>query len=113
MYEQIAANRRNTVIIFAIAFVLLGGLGFVIGEVLYPGAGLFGLGVCLVVALIWSLISLLSGDRIVLRISNAHEVGPAEEPMLWNVVEEMAIAAGAPMPRVYVIEEPEIGRAHV
>ncbi len=44
------------------------------------------------------------GDDISLSFFNAREVTHEEEPMLFNVVEEMSIAAGIPMPKVYVIE---------
>jgi heat shock protein HtpX len=53
---------------------------------------------------LWSWVAFRSGDRIVLRLTGAREVTAGEEPVLHNVVEEMAIAAGITRPRVYVIE---------
>ncbi len=52
--------------------------------------------------------ALRAGDRLVLGITGAREVGRDEEPVLHNVVEELAIAAGLPKPRVYVIETPSL-----
>lgn len=106
MYEQIAANRRNTLLLFTLVIVLLGSLGFILGEVLAPGAGLFGLVVMAGVAVLWILVSVFAGDRIVHTITGAREAPREEFPVLHNVVEEMAIAAGLPKPAVYVIDDP-------
>ena len=52
----------------------------------------------------WSAISLAFGDKMVLAMANAKEIDKADAPQLYNVVEEMAIAAGVPMPKVMVLE---------
>lgn len=54
------------------------------------------------------LVALTRGDRIVLGLAGAREVGVEEEPRLHNIVEEMALAAGLPKPRVAVIESPAL-----
>jgi heat shock protein HtpX len=54
-----------------------------------------------------SLISFFSGDRIILAMSGAKEVTKEVHPQLFNIVEEMKIAANLPaMPRVYIIDSP-------
>lgn len=58
------------------------------------------------IAALWSGAALLWGDRIALRLNGAREISAADEPMLFNVVEEMSIAAGIPMPKVAVMETP-------
>jgi heat shock protein HtpX len=62
-----------------------------------------------IAALVWFILSLISyfgGDSLVLMMSNAKEVTPDVHPKLFNVVEEMKIAAGLPvMPKVYIINE--------
>ncbi len=50
--------------------------------------------------------SYFGGDQLVLASSHAQEVTPQQAPGLYNVVNEMAIAAGVPMPKVYVIDDP-------
>jgi heat shock protein HtpX len=57
-----------------------------------------------VVSVGWSMISLAFGDKMVLTMANAREIDKADAPQLYNVVEEMAIAAGVPMPRVMILE---------
>ena len=57
-------------------------------------------------ALLWGLIGHFRGGAIVLAVSGAHEVDHAAQPQLCNVVEEMAIAAGLPLPKIYLIDDP-------
>lgn len=71
---------------------------------LVSGAGLAGGAAMLVLGSAWSVVALKAGDRIVLGLTGAHEAPLHREPQLHNVVEEMALAAGVPKPRVYVVE---------
>ncbi len=52
----------------------------------------------------WSAISLAVGDRMVLGMAGAKEIEKQDAPQLYNVVEEISIAAGVPMPRVMVLK---------
>ena len=103
MYEQIASNRRKTVLLIFGAIVLLGAVGYVLG--LWYGNGLFGLVGAVALAVVLSLGSFFGGDRLVLASTRAREVTPQEQPRLHNIVEGLSIAAGIPKPRVYVIPE--------
>jgi heat shock protein HtpX len=66
--------------------------------------GLFAAALMAVVSVGWSMISLAFGDKMVLTMANAREIDKADAPQLYNVVEEMAIAAGVPMPMVMILE---------
>jgi heat shock protein HtpX len=57
------------------------------------------------IAFLLSLLGYYSGDRMILGISHARPLAHAEDPELYNVAEEMAIAAGVPMPQVYLIPD--------
>jgi heat shock protein HtpX len=103
VYEQIAANRRKTVVLLVVAFVLLALVGYAIGLVF--GTGWFGLAIAIVLAVLLQLASYYNGDRIVLASTRAREVSAEEQPRLHNVVEGLAIAAGVPKPRVWVVPE--------
>ncbi len=103
MYEQIASNKRRTLLLVLGAVVFLGLIGYAIG--LFTSSGPVGLVAALVVAIVMSLGSYFAGDRIVLASTRAREVSPQEEPRLHNIVEGLAIAAGIPKPRVYVVPE--------
>ncbi|HSL10286.1 MAG TPA: M48 family metalloprotease [Actinomycetota bacterium] len=103
MYEQIAANKRKTVLLLAGAVAFTALIGYVIGVMW--GTGPTGLLIALVVAAVLSLGSYFGGDRLVLASTRAREVTPVDQPRLHNVVEGLSIAAGIPKPRVYVVPE--------
>jgi heat shock protein HtpX len=107
-------NRRNTLLLLIVLTALAALTGYVIGWLLEGEAsdavpvwsrlGLFAAALMAVVSVGWSMISLAFGDKMVLTMADAREIDKADAPQLYNVVEEMAIAAGVPMPRVMVLE---------
>ena len=107
-------NRRNTMVLLAALTALAALLGYLIGWVLesetssavplLSKAGVAAAGLMAAVSVGWSAISLAFGDKMVLAMANAKEIQKADAPQLYNVVEEMAIAAGVPMPKVMVLE---------
>ena len=103
MYEQIASNKRRTIVLVLGAVVLLGAVGYVLG-LLYQ-SGPLGLVIALIVAAVMTFGSWRYGDRIVLASTHAREVSPEQEPRLHNIVEGLSIAAGIRKPRVYVVPE--------
>ncbi len=108
MYEQIRRNRRASWLLMGFVVALLAALGYAIGAAVVGGTsgGLGLLGVFGLAAIAWSLLGYYSGDKMVLAVSGAHQVTHEDEPQLFNVVEEMTIAAGLPnVPAVFVIEE--------
>jgi heat shock protein HtpX len=103
VYEQIAANKRKTVLLFVLAVLLLGAVGYALG--LLTQSGPAGLVIAVIVAVVMSVGSYLYGDRIVLASARAKEVSPEEAPRLHNIVEGLSIAAGIPKPRVWIVPE--------
>ncbi len=101
-YQLISKNKRNSFLLiffFLVFFVAFGGaIGYLHGD--YRTGMLLTSGI----GLVWVLVAIFFGDDISLSLLNARQVTHDEEPMLYNVVEEMSIAAGIPMPRVYVVE---------
>jgi len=109
MWELIRVNKRNSVILIVTMAVVLLLLGFIIGFALFNrlDAGFFGIIIATAVWLIITIISFSSGDRILLASSKAVPVTHDVHPQLFNVVEEMKIAAGLPkMPKIYIINDP-------
>jgi heat shock protein HtpX len=106
-YNQIAGNRRKSVLLALIVVLLFGALGFSIGFAITGDP--FGAGVTMAIALgigtALAIGSYFGGDALVLRVAGAKEVDPASAPQLMNVVQELAIAANIPMPKVYVIDD--------
>jgi heat shock protein HtpX len=108
MYEQIRRNRRASWLLAGLVVAILAMMGFAIGYAFIGGTqgGIGLLGVFGVVAIAWSVIGYYSGDKMVLAVSGARRVTHDEEPQLYNVVEEMTIAAGLPqVPAVFVLDE--------
>ena len=69
------------------------------------GTGPLGLVIALAFAIVLSLSSYFYGDQIVLRSTRAREVSAADQPRLHNLVEGLAIAAGVPKPRIWIVPE--------
>lgn len=104
LYQAKSRNRRDSVLLFLGMGILFGLAGALIGGGLgMPPLG--GVAIGLAVAGIQGAVGWFAGDEIVLSMSGAREVGYAEFPQLFNVVEEMSIAAGIPAPRIFVIED--------
>ncbi len=103
MYEQITSNKFKSflLVLFFVAFVFL--LVWVFEELTGWGKGGFILAV--VIASVMAVGSYYYSDRIVLAISRARPVSREEFPYLYHTVEGLAIAAGLPAPRCYVIED--------
>jgi heat shock protein HtpX len=103
--QQIAANRRAGNLWAFLLFVLLVALGTSIVGAYEPTAWPIGLAGSAVVGVVAILVATYGGSKIVLTMQGARPATPQEDQILRNVVEEMSIAAGVPMPKVYVIED--------
>ncbi len=106
-YDQISANRRNSILLALFVVLLLGALGFSIGYALTGSAtgALATTGIAVIIGLVMALASYYAGDRLVLAVSGAKEVDAVSAPQLMNVVREMTLAANLPMPKVYSIDD--------
>jgi len=108
MWELIRANKRNSIILMVLMAATLLFLGYIIGAA-FAGhqAGFTGLIIATAIWLILAIVSFSSGDQILLSASKAVPVTHADHPQLFNIVEEMKIAAGLPaMPKIYIIPDP-------
>ncbi len=91
-------NQVKTVLLLgALSAVLIAMGGFIGGGRYLP--------TFLVIAVIMNFVSYFLSDKIVLRMSGAREVSPAEAPRLHAIVEELAVRANIPKPRVYLTPE--------
>jgi len=101
-YREQSSNTRRSNVLLGCFILLLAAVAWVLGELsgLGPAGALLGLAF----GSIGAVSAYYSGDRIVLAASQATEVGADREPVLYNVVEELCLAAGLPKPRLYVIE---------
>ena len=107
-HDLIARNCRNSVLLVVgfVAFVVV--LVGLLGAALAGGDPTAAIGfgaIAMVFAVVMSLSSYYSGASMILRMSGAELIEHKDDPELYNVVEEMAIAAGVPPPPVYLIQD--------
>ena len=106
-FREIDRNRRNSWLLVGVVIVVLGLLGGAIGYA--TGFGWAGVVIAVIVAVAMSIGSYFAGDGLVLASSGAKEVPVGNPPdqykQLVDVVTEMSLAGGVPMPKVYVIDD--------
>ena len=111
MYEQISRNRVKTYFIIAFFLIFIGAIGYFIGiyiDYRYQVSDNFSILImlfALIIAVITSFASYYNSDKIVLGLTRAKPVTRDEDPRVYFIVEGLSIAAGIPMPRIYVIED--------
>lgn len=103
MYNQIAANKRKTVLImvFFVGFVAAMSwiLSLFLGEELLTPYVLMGAG-------LYVLFSYWAGSKLALALNGAHAIEKRDNPRLWRMIENLSITEGLPMPKVYIIDDP-------
>ena len=108
MWELIQSNRRKSALLIVIMALVLAGLGLSIGwSIAGEGGGFFGVAVAMIIWIVMLLVNFAAGENILLAAAGGREVTHDDAPQLFNVVEEMKIAAGLPaMPKIYIIDNP-------
>jgi len=102
MYAQISSNVWKSVLLVIVFMAVLIGLGYLFSEVTgFP----YILPVAVVIAVAGSIGSYYYSDRIVLGMSQARPANREEHAFIMNSVEGLALAAGIPVPRIYVIDD--------
>lgn len=103
MYKQIAANKRNTVLIMLGFVLVIAGLGALFAylfEDVWIGVWV------LVVAAIYATVQYFLSASLAVAMTGAKEIHKKDHPRLYNTVENLTITAGLPMPKVYIINDP-------
>ena len=103
MYSQIEGNKRKSLLLVILFIILIGILAWVLVQLL--DFGIIGYAVSALFIIIFSLVSYYYSANIVLKISGARELQKKEFPFLFHTVEGLAIAAGIPAPKCYIIED--------
>jgi heat shock protein HtpX len=105
LFQNVAQNRRRSVWLILLSIVVTISLGGVIGAA-SSGSPWAGIGIAGVIATVLALFAWHQGSSFVLSSAGAKEIGKEDDSVLVNVVEEVAIAAGLPRPRIYLIDDP-------
>ncbi|MET4157568.1 M48 family metalloprotease [Agromyces sp. PvR057] len=104
MYRAIARNKRNTFFIILFFLAIVGGLGWLAAAIYHDVTIVV---VTVVIATAYAAFQYFTADRQALAMSGAVELhSKADHPRLWRTVENLSIATGTPMPRIYVVSDP-------
>lgn len=100
LYTQASTNTRKTWILMTGVFVLIIALGFLFSQV-YNSPGILILAVLL--SFFLNIVGYWYSDKIVLASAGAKEIQKKDNPELWRIVENLSIASGLPMPKLYIV----------
>jgi heat shock protein HtpX len=102
MYQQISSNKRKSLLLLGGFILLYAGIGWLLSLWFGDAAFFIALGI----AVMMVIVNLYMGDDLVLAVSGARKVESKDEaPELWRKVENLAITAGLPMPRLYIVPD--------
>ena len=103
MYSANKANKRNTVMIMAVFLLIIGVIGFFTGMICEDYSVTV---IILIIATIYAVTEYFAASRMAIAVSGGRQIQKQDNPLLWNVVENLSIAEGLPMPKVYIIDDP-------
>ena len=102
LYKQIEQNKRNTWIILGLYIVLLLAISVFLGAIFtsYVGIGFF------IIGLIYIAHVYFDATQHLMKVTNAVEITKETEPVIYELVEELCLAGGLPMPKLYITPDP-------
>lgn len=103
LYNQKDSNIRKTWLLFGIFLAVVIGIGWIFAQI-YNSAGI--LYIAVIFSVLMNVVAYWYSDKIVLRMSHARPVKAEQSPELYNIVENLSITAGLPMPKIYIVDEP-------
>lgn len=103
IYSAISANIWKSNLILVLFILFTGTVAYVIGKASGYGPS-WGV-IVFIISLIYSFISYFNSDKMVLAASGAKEIKKSQHPQLFHLVENLCIAHGSPMPKIYIIED--------
>lgn len=102
MYNAIAKNKRNTTLIIVGFILFFSAVSAYVGYLMdnyWVSLGIIGF------VLVFTMVQFFYAGRMAMSLAGGKEITKEDNPKLWNIVENLAIAEGMPMPRVFVIED--------
>ena len=105
LFDQIASNKRRTWLLLIAFFGLLALVGAAIGY-LWLRSAVGGVLLALIIGAIYAGVMIFQSTEVVMAMNGAREVSEQEAPEIYHIVQDMAMVAPIPMPRVYIVEDP-------
>jgi len=102
-YTHQRSNIQKTFMLMTVFFMLIIGVGYT-ASYLTGNPGI--LYISFLIAIVMNVGSYWFSDKLVLSMTGAKPVTREQAPDLWNIVENLSITAGLPMPKVYIVEDP-------
>ena len=103
MYKQIAANKRNTALIMFFFILLIAAIGWLVAFFMHD----YWVAIwVLIIATIYAIIQYFASAKLAVMMTGAKQIRKRDNPRLYNTVENLSIATGLPMPKVYIIDDP-------
>lgn len=103
MYKQIAANKRNTALIMFFFILLIAAIGWLVAFFMHD----YWVAIwVLIIATIYAIIQYFVSAKLAVMMTGAKQIRKRDNPRLYNTVENLSIATGLPMPKVYIIDDP-------
>ncbi len=103
LYTQQASNVRKTWFLMTGFLVVVIAIGYAVSWYMQTPVILYG---AVIFALLMNIGSYWFSDKLVLSMTGAHPIEKAQAPELYNIVENLSIAAGLPMPKIYIVDDP-------
>ena len=104
LFDQIASNKRRTWVLLVAFFALLALIGAAVGY-LWLDSPFGGMAIAFIIGGIYAVSMIFQSTEIVMSMNGAREVSEQEALELYHVVQDMAMVAQIPMPRVYIVED--------
>ncbi len=102
MYKQIAENKRRTVLIMVIFVAMVAAIAGIFAWIYRdPGIAIW----TLLIAAVYAVIQYFAAGSIATAMTGATEIAKKDNPRLYNIVENLSITTGLPMPKVYIIHD--------
>ena len=103
LYTQQSKNVTKTWLLMSVFFIIVIGIGFFFSQY-YGNPNI--LYIFVIFSIVMNVISYWYSDKIALSVNKAVPIKKEENSELWNIVENLSITAGLPMPRIFIINDP-------
>jgi len=102
LYTQAESNIRKTWFLITIFLLMVIGIGWIFSYISESPLILY---IAVIVSIFWSFSSYWYSDKIVLSLTKSKPIKKEDNPELYRIVENLAITAGLPLPKIYIIDD--------